>query len=673
MTPAPAPPVLDDSAMAVALLAHAERSLSSPEAFEVWLQTLAPYALKFARAGGPTAGQDFLLAQDPTDSTALHPFAVACAAGMVARWGWDPARVLGEHETDRRDRIDYPLRREEGPETFLAWLAARNGTGTSVLPAGVWWPTTAEAWRAFEQTHRPAHTQEWLLARMVAEGPNPWTLEDPDARDEPLLHSLWFGHPRVAAQLLALPGAPTLSSVLERVGPDNVTFWNLLSGQVRHSWETLSDLARHVEGWQPSLDQMHGIGLDSFRFLVDQGRVNHDQSRALEARWAHTERDFLYAFQRLGALPHLSWDADTVRAKQDAFLVERLLRHKGFVRYDGFERGRGPDWVSRRWPDGNGGHWTVVEAMLATQVSWGNSNGGSSIPLDQWFGMGCEGQASTAGEPTNSPWLADGGLRCVLEGPDPADGLPKRGLWALALLGKVGSSDQKRRPEGLSHDVFWPDHLAAEAAALGMDDWAGWARDSLDDALAATRWLLAHGDPEHQAVRGRTLAGVWAKAFERFPAWMEGRPSALADLLATLGRGQVTRWPDLTQWVRTSWPPRNGWEELMFQVSTHVQTDTWKMSAATADDRALALEMLLGLHHPGDFDKLATWLGDCPKERSFWVRIQAWLDDTGGPAVAATEGRENYRLTGAHLAAVRAALLAGGLDVPHGAAPRPRL
>lgn len=673
-----------------AVVARAQEA-SQDTPFERWLRRLPAKHLALVHQGGPDAAGAFLVAQARAlSSPRKSRFVVAVVAGLIDRWGWDP---------------DGPM--PGASQSWLDWLIGHASMdGRSALPPVLRWPTTPDSFRAFDQAHRPEKTVEWLLAWIVATVGPTCFWGQPEAIRRAIESCMLEAHPGVVLQLLTLPGAPTLREALDAPVSRHVkvsrkdgqlldalrermTFpdWTWNPRYPRSLERTLATVAMGDPGCVFSVDEAAAwwFPFPVFRALADGGRWSVADGEAIAERLEGAKpesrpRDGIY--RRLALLPQHRWPEGEALDREAAAMGGGFFQalwtpkeHRRGASWDDPAVGRGTRWLHTRIAGAPPGDWRVLDllALDALQEATYVEGGCDALAWGRWFFRKNERLYEHFKHVHQIPAAWKGGMPVLLH--DLGNGLPSNGFWALVALGKVFPYPDGEQPYPLAPEGgMVTEDLATEAGLLGVEDWVAWAKDTREAAVTATAWLLtntAAATEERQDFARKALASIWAQALRRFPSWLDDRPDLLARMLDLLGEGQHLRWENLM--VRNRLPQPHyaydrklgsAWALLMAHVSQHPRWTALgqvPLDAQPDDDRAVALALLLGHHHPDGVARVCDWLEATRASPAELARLQAWLVGTAEPVGEAMASDPTYRLTDAHRARLRQALWAQDL------------
>lgn len=486
---------------------------------------------------------------------------VAACADLVRRWGWDAAfspaedRAFQDHHS-RRPHSAHPL-----ASSVPQWVAQSQGwRRESVGEAVVCWPAAPGAFEALTAgPDAPALTLDWLLAFLVAHGPNPWAV-DGVYPGWPLIEACCEAHHwGVVGQLLRLEGAPPLREVFDRFLAET------------RLGERLEDLVLSPSAWAwvleadpsfvPTADEA-AAGDDVF-FAHVRARLPRDEAFAqavvgagLEVvqRLSHRSQP---AYQRLFAPLHraawLRQDDDATLVARAAWMLVHLLASGFNPDLDRYPRVFGdypalpphlavPVFCTPVLGKAAGiaGELTPLAALLLHDMShsaW--CNDGANHPLHPLFPVDLTQILGAAGaDPRHWAWAHSASF---------GDGLPMRGLVALMTLGSLvpapdpageglGKAEPPADPHGLNllGLTEFPGLLGALATdPLGATAWADVA---LEDALVVTRALGA------VKIHGDGLAAAWRGVAERYPGWFRSDPRRAWAVVAACAQLPDTHW-----------------------------------------------------------------------------------------------------------------------------------
>lgn len=455
---------------------------------------------------------------------------------------WTPGMVAGDWcDAHRRKR----------PHGLLAWLCELEPEEEDPLPDRPWPLNLADA-AALEAAQPGVYDTPEGLTALVAATSDPWRATPTDARLA--LSRCLDGHryPRLALQLLSLPGACSLRAALNRRPGSRKNAWPL-GQQLARSADGLALLNELLVAFPTPLTMAEAAGMApeglDHPAIVAHLPLTGGRRFRLRNAWeagphAPEARARLVAWMD-GDRPGAS------EARQRRMVVEDALSFQSL------------DWVAL-WRRGGGtpaetlafltaptemahgplaGAWTPLWALMVHAVVATRNRAQYRLPWLHWLApqpdaLGCPYEFDpTRPEQWEDAGLPVGFLAAALDGA-PAAFPDAQGLLALAILGQKGKRQWARAPRTSPRT----DTLQDAAHLLGLDSqaWAPWLLDRREGAVAATealvRALPEKGplDPGAPAEDGPldALRRQWDRSAENFPGWLLDRP----DLAVRVGR-----------------------------------------------------------------------------------------------------------------------------------------
>lgn len=613
-----------------------------PYLFQDWLDEQYALHKNLKKFNGHTS-LEFLYQQGSDIRKPISPHAISVALAIGERWGWDP-HFQGCFPDDSRDS-----RTVCGDETILEWLTVHRGTGSS-LPDNLFWPITLDEFIVFDGQHQPPRDTEWLMAMIIASGVNPWIMKRPERRELALHNCISKGHHKIAAQLVALAGAPSLrelmeapffyreeKNVSEHVFSDlGFSFSNKLPFVESTVW---SMVQAACPGFRYTLEETAQLPLNLFEKALNHNLLPDIASNDLiEYLENQLQKSRTYGAKGLLERRELLQPQNTdVEEEQVRAVTQSILDGNvwgGKIPWMGLreQQGCGSAWLCRKtrvegpWA----GNWSVFNAHVfwafcgAEHTS--NTYGATTLPWAEWlFEKRPDTFFQEATVEKTYPELAQ------LLNEDLENGLPVAGLWTLVLLGKhfYDNDDPSffpttAAPSQIHQPLIRVERLASEAVALGIDNWQHFFDQHREAAVVASEWLMTHA-PAPQREKARTaLQRVWGRCWKRYPSWMEGHPELVTRLVRLLSVGFQPDWTNLDEWSAS----KNPWTEVLFSLRALFPCE---FQAEISHLSPFNLAYILALHHPSEMEDAIEWLEQAPSpdpQMLSWVR--EWLPDHGG-------------------------------------------
>lgn len=613
-----------------------------PYLFQDWLDDQVALHHNIKKLNGHTA-LEFLYQQGSDIRKPISPHAISVALAIGERWGWDP-HFQGYFPDDSRNS---PTVLED--ESVLEWLTVHRGTGSS-LSDNLFWPITLDEFIVFDAQHQPPRDTEWLMAMIIASGVNPWIMKRPERRELALHNCISKGHHKIAAQLVALAGAPSLRELMEAPffyredkSVSEYVFSDLgssFSDKLPFVESTIWSMAQAAgSGFRYTLEETAQLPLNLFAKAVNHNLLPDMASSALiEHLENRLQQSRTYGAKGLLERRELLQPQNTdVPEEQARRVVQSILDGNawgGKLSWMGLseQQGCGAAWLCRKtrvegpWA----GNWSVFNAHVFRSVCGaehtGNTYGVSRLPWEVWLfdeRPDTFFREATVGD--TCPELTQ------LLNEDLENGLPVAGLWTLALLGKQFYDDDKpsffptTAAPGQTHQpLIRVERLANEAVALGIDNWQHFFDQHRESAVEASEWLMAHA-PASQRQKARTaLQQVWGRCWKRYPSWMRGHPELVTRLVRLLSVGFQPDWTNLDEWSAS----KNPWTEVLFSLRALFPCE---FQAEISHLSPFNLAYILAMHHPSEMEDAIEWLehATSPDPHMLsWVR--EWLPDHGG-------------------------------------------
>lgn len=632
-------PVDADHLEAVLKRAEELKESSRPYLFQDWLDDQYHWDLDLGELDHRTA-QRFLYNHGGNIQCALSPHVISVALAIAERWGWDPHFQDEFPDESRNSQTVFE------DETFLEWLTVHHDHGISMGRVGsslandLFWPITQESFVAFDAQHQPVRDLEWLMAMTIASGSNPW-FQQREERRELALQNCVGTYPKIAHQLLRLPGAPTLRELLEQsyFYKDHRTLSGYLFSR-ENPGPMLSNLVQAAPGFKYTLDEtvklsLHlfeqAVALDLLPDIPREDLVSHLRNQLNAIGGTYGPKGFIerveLLFPQTGVLPEEQADLVT-QSLLDGETWGGNLSRTGLLE----QQACGATWLCQKtrvegpWA----GNWSVFNAHVFSAVCeaehTGNTYGVNRLPWEVWlFDERPDTFFREATVEKTYPELAQ------LLNEDLENGLPVAGLWTLALLGKSFYKQDKpsffptTAAPGQTHQpLIRVERLANEAVALGIDNLQHFFDQHREAAVEASEWLMAHAPALQRQNACTALQRVWGRCWKRHPSWMEGHPELVTRLVRLLSVGFQPAWTNEKE--GQAW--KHPWTDVLFNLPALFPRE---FSGRISQLSPLNLAYILALHKPSEMEDAIEWLEQAPSPDSHmlsWVR--EWLPDHGG-------------------------------------------
>ena len=552
---------------------------------------------------------------------------------LIEAVGWDPAAA------DPQDPYEA---------TFFEVLTLARGP-MAPTPPDLSFPIELEAFKAQALSPlRPARNHEWLMSLTLASGYNPWTHQPPRqhwSTDRVMVESVLSGRWAVLEQLMRLPGAPTVETLLTLRRGD---LWGGLVPTLG------ADLVNQPDGHQalPRLASVAPQGLEPSAEM-----------------WAWATRESVEAMMALGAtFPTSKKDQQAIRAQWDKRLQRNGISRQDYTHMLGLAAqamgakapnpeqtkaltvlhqtlGHGwgkrlpqdpsGDWLDPEWNNLSvdflttpmkiqgttlDGTWTPLAGFLVQQLkATGNRDSWrGGLPLERW--------AMGAGENAHGAFRAAQNLEW-------RPGISQDGVIALALLSQEPMVKLMAGEMDLRLKSGRPSFRDLEDTAewLGIEDFEAFVRKHRDSAVVFTEAATSSRSSKPAA---RALVGAWAQAFARFPTWLDDTPELATRLLQALfGNGETLGLPLLIQNAgspsrylgddQKSWVLRAIGQRFGFTKEQAILPD---LATLSAPDRRLMVEFAVALENTHWVEGLAEAAEAGLLEPDTLDRLKAWQD-----------------------------------------------